>query len=511
MAVPRKVRRRESPVHSFQPFIDRTKASPVVRQLYLSLRKAILTGQIPPASRLPSTRLASMEWELSRGVVAEAYDILITEGYAHGVHGAGTFVATSIPAQHEKPEKPRQQKQAERTISSAARNALACAGSFDTSTQVPFVTGRVVHDERTSALLRRLSARHLNFSRDHYRHVQGQENLREAIVAYLTASRSVRCDASQIFITSGTQQAIDLVARTLVTPGDRILTEDPCYPGARHAFALNGAELAGVEVDENGLQTSLLPQLSDGVRAIYVTPSHQYPAGAAMSLPRRLALLNWARDNHSWIIEDDYDSEFRYNGRPLASLQGLDENDRVIYLGTFSKALLPSFRVGYAVVPRDLVPAFAAVRPFLDRFPPPFQQSVLADFLTEGYFSSHLRRLRESYRKSRDLLVATLQEQVADHLTVTLPHQGIHLVGRSTGTWQGDHLVASACAARGVKVMPVSPMHVSTKPRDGLLLGFSALTSGEAESATARLRAALDEVARTGAGSMQPLQKMITP
>jgi GntR family transcriptional regulator/MocR family aminotransferase len=281
----------------------------------------------------------------------------------------------------------------------------------------------------------------------------------------------------------------------LITPGDRILMEDPCYPGARHAFALNGAELVGIEVDENGLQTSLLPPEPDRARAIYVTPSHQYPAGAAMSLPRRLALLNWARDNHSWIIEDDYDSEFRYDGRPLASLQGLDENERVIYLGTFSKALLPSFRVGYAVVPRDLVPAFAAIRPFLDRFPPPFQQSVLTDFLTEGYFSSHLRRLRESYRKSRDLLVATLQERVADHLTVTVPHQGIHLVGRSTGTWQADRAVASACAARGVKVMPISPMHVSATPRDGLLLGFSALTSAEAEPATTRLRAALDAVA----------------
>lgn len=495
MAVPRKTRRRESPVHSFQPFIDRDAASPVARQLYLSLRKAILTGQIRPASRLPSTRLAGIEWGLSRGVVAEAYDILITEGYARGVHGAGTFVAASIPARRQTPKTPQTEKPAERTISAAARRALASAGSFDTSTQVPFVTGRVVHDERTSALLRRLAARHLNFSRDHYRHVQGQEKLREAIVAYLTASRSVRCDASQIFITSGTQQAIDLVARTLVTPGDRILMEDPCYPGARHAFALHGAELTGIEVDDNGLQTALLPPLSGQVRAIYVTPSHQYPAGAAMSLPRRLALLNWARDNHSWIIEDDYDSEFRYDGRPLASLQGLDENERVIYLGTFSKALLPSFRVGYAVVPHDLVPAFAAIRPFLDRFPPPFQQSVLADFLAEGYFSSHLRRLRESYRKSRDLLVALLQEQVADHLTVAVPHQGIHLVGRSTGTWQADRAVAAACAARGVKVMPVSPMHISAMPRQGLLLGFSALTSGEAEPATARLRAALDEVA----------------
>ncbi|QND52347.1 PLP-dependent aminotransferase family protein [Phyllobacterium sp. 628] len=494
MPIHRQPRRRESPVHSFQPVLDRTSPSPAARQIYLSIRTAILSGQIRPSARLPSTRLATREWQMSRGVITEAYETLIAEGYAHSVHGSGTFVVSNIPQAQQKTAQSLPDH-TERTISKAARKALLAGPSFGSSVQVPFATGRVVHDVRTTEVLRRIAGRHLNFGEDHYRNVQGEQSLREAIAAYLTASRSVRCDASQIFITSGTQQAIDLVARTLITPGDRVLVEDPCYPGARHAFELHGAELTGIPVDENGMQTALLQSFTGTASAVYVTPSHQYPAGAALSLSRRLELLNWAKANRSWIIEDDYDSEFRYDGRPLASLQGLDDNERVIYLGTFSKALLPSFRVGYAIVPRDLVAAFAAMRPFLDRFPPPFQQQVLADFLSEGYFSSHLRRLRESYRKSRDLLVAALQERLAGHLTFSVPSQGIHLIGRSTGSWHDDRAAAAAAAEGGVKVTPVSPMHVSAAPRDGLLLGFSALTSSEADQASALLLATLDNMA----------------
>lgn len=286
-------------------------------------------------------------------------------------------------------------------------------------------------------------------------------------------------------MTSGAQQAIYLTIRVLMSPGDTVILEDPCYPPARRAFVLNGARVIGAPVDKNGLITETLIEQKMFIPAvIYVTPSHQYPDGSALPLTRRLQLLAFARDTQCWIIEDDYDSEFRYEGHPIASLQGLDTENRVIYIGTFSKALLPGLRVGYVIVPPDLVPAFSAVRPMLDRFPPSFQQRVIADFLNEGYFPAHLRRLRESYRASRDMLVDLLQHRLGDHLIVEPPEQGIHLTARSTGTWKNDKQFSECAHQKGVIVIPVSPMYISAPTQDKLILGFSGLSEQEADVGT---------------------------
>jgi GntR family transcriptional regulator/MocR family aminotransferase len=250
----------------------------------------------------------------------------------------------------------------------------------------------------------------------------------------------------------------------------------------------------GHPVDRDGLITETLACADVAPPAlIYVTPSHQYPAGSSLPLKRRLELLSYARENGCWIVEDDYDSEFRYEGHPIASLQGLDQEDRVIYAGTFSKSLLPSLRVGYLVIPPDLTPVFRAVRPVLDRFPSVLPQRIVADFLNEGYFSAHLRRLRERNLASRDLLVHLLQERMGKHLNVPVPEQGIHLTARSSGTWSNDVAVSAAAQKNGVVVIPTSPMHVSTSTEPGLILGFSGLSEQEADTGTQRLAKMFDQ------------------
>lgn len=476
----------ESPSSAFLPNIDPASATSLVRQLYLSLREAIVEGRLCAGHRLPATRLASKEWGLSRGSIAEAYEILTMEGYVISRRGSGTYVASGLPdafsrlgRQRSNPILPRG------NISAATANVIASKMNLEPPAHVPFTTGRITHDERTARLLGNISRRHLDYLTDGYGDIQGEPELRSAIVSHLMASRGVRCTADQVFITSGTQQALDLAFRTLVTPGDTVLVEDPCYPPARQSLLFSGAKVIGLPVDQDGLVTENLPDAQAGAPTlIYITPSHQYPAGSALSLARRLELLAYARDRACWIVEDDYDSEFRYEGHPIASLQGLDQNETVIYAGTFSKSLLPSLRIGYLVVPTDLISAIRAVRPILDRYQPIFQQRLVADFLNEGYFPAHLRRLRERYRTSRNVLANLLDERLREHLSFSIPEQGIHLTARSTGTWKSDVVVAMAARRKGIVVIPTSPMYVSEPGENGIILGFSGLSEQEADMGT---------------------------
>lgn len=479
-------RRRETPSAAFRPEIDPSRPASLARQLYVALREAVADGRLEAGQRLPSTRLAATEWTLSRGTVAEAYDILIAEGYAVARHGSGTYITSDVPESPPKGDGGQAAAPvASRALSDAARRVCSSGPSLEPQKALPFVTGRMAHDERTAGLLNRIAGRHMNYAFEGYGDIQGEPALRSAIAAHLAVSRGVRCTADQILITAGTQQALDLAFRILASPGDTVIVEDPCYPPARQCLALNGATIVGLPVDREGIMTE---RLADGALRppafIYVTPSNQYPVGSVLSLPRRLELLSYARDHGCWIVEDDYDSEFRYDGHPIASLQGLDQAGRVLYTGTFSKALLPSLRIGYLVVPADLVPVFRAVRPALDRCPPTFQQRVIADFLNEGYFPAHLRRLRERLRVSRDLLAAMLRARVAEHLAVILPDQGINLTVRSTGTWSSDSAVSEAALKRGVVVMPLSRMNVASRDTSRLMLGFSGLSEQEADRGT---------------------------
>ena len=299
--------------------------------------------------------------------------------------------------------------------------------------------------------------------------------LREAIAAYLRGARGVRCGADDVIVTAGSLQGLDLVLRATVKPGDPVWIEDPCYPTARAALESVGAQLVGAPVDEEGLNPELAAALCPSARAVYVTPSHQFPLGVTMSMRRRLALLAWARREGAWIIEDDYDSEFRYAGQPLAALQGMDisggAESRVAYLGTFAKILFPGLRLGYAVLPPSLMRRVLSLRAHAERQPSSLIEGAMTDLLTEGHFAAHIRRARRRAQAGRDALLEGLSAGES-RLSAQPPSQGLHLVA---GLPQESDDVALAASARvsGVSARALSPMYLSAAPRRGLVLGFS--------------------------------------
>jgi GntR family transcriptional regulator / MocR family aminotransferase len=479
---------RGSQLASFYPDLKRHSTSPIVRQLYVCLRGAIASGVLAPGLRLPSTRSASREWRVSRGVITEAYDMLIADGFAFGRHGSGTYVSQFIAVlgNTEKPRPNDASTLTTRTISRAAEALLSSPLRYANMEQLPFVTGRGAHDERTARILKRIASRHVCFARDHYENSQGDPALRSAIATHLVVSRGVRCNAEQIFITSGAQQAVDIITRVLVTPGEAAVIEDPCYTPIRHTLTLNGIQTLNMPVDNDGIITDNLKDISRKPAAIYVTPLHQCPTGGALSPTRRQELLRFAREAGCWIIENDCDSEFWYDGRSIEALQGLEGADCVVYVGTFNSALFSNLRIGYLVAPNSLFDALSAVRPTMDRSPPSFQQRVIADFLNEGYFPEHIARLRESYRNSRDLLIEFLRERCGEFLSVTKPARGIHLTASSTGRWQDDIAFSHFAKQQGVITIPVSPMQ-SVGQADKLIFGFSGLSPAAADAGTRRL------------------------
>jgi GntR family transcriptional regulator/MocR family aminotransferase len=323
-----------------------------------------------------------------------------------------------------------------------------------------------------------------------YGDAAGYGPLRDQIAAYVKASRAVRCEPEQMIVVSGSQQGLDLAARVLVDPGESVWLEDPGYLGARAAFHSIGAKLVPVPVDDEGLLVETGIDLDRRARVAYVTPSHQYPLGATMSLCRRLALLEWAHRSSAWIVEDDYDSEYRYTGRPLASLQGLDTQNRVIYIGTFSKVLLPSLRLGYLVVPPDLVEAFTAARGHADGHSPLVEQAVLSEFIAEGHFSRHIRRMRNLYEERQGYLVAALRQELDGILEVNPSEAGMNLLA-----WlpEGvdDRVMAVRAAEFGIDARPLSPHSLEPITRGGLLLGYAGLSKKEIYQGAAKLGKAL--------------------
>jgi GntR family transcriptional regulator/MocR family aminotransferase len=345
-------------------------------------------------------------------------------------------------------------------------------------------------DPRTTRLLRRLVTRALAAPAPHYFHYgdpRGGHALREAIAEYLRAARGVRCEAHQILVTSGAQQGLDLLIRALIRPGDPVWIEDPCYPMARAAFEGAGARLIGVPVDEEGLDPAKGDRHKRKARAVYVTPSHQFPLGVSMSMRRRLALIEWARSNQAWIIEDDYDSEFRFGGPPLTALQGMDGTGRVAYVGTFSKVLFPGLRAGYLVLPDLLLDEVVALRARTDRYPPTLMEAPLTALLAEGHFAAHLRRARRRIEAQRDALAETLEKHARDRLSFAVPEQGLHLVGKLTDPRARDTAIITAAKHQGVGGRALSPLYVTRKPEQGLVLGFSGFPESELRAAAIRL------------------------
>jgi GntR family transcriptional regulator/MocR family aminotransferase len=477
--------------------VERDSAIPLFRQLHSELRRVILSGAAPPGSRLPPSRDLAARLGLSRTSVVAVYEQLLAEGYAEGRVGAGTYVSRDLPRHPAAPATTARKPRAPAAPPAAAARYAALKPPPEQFTALPFNLGRCSIDARTLAVWRRLTAAQLRRADPlwlGYSDPRGAPRLREAVAHYLRAARGVQCDPAQIMILSGTQQAIDLVVKVLVEPGDAVWIEDPTYPALHAALRAAQAKVVPVPVDRHGLVVADGIAAAPVARAAYVTPSHQSPSGVVLSMARRLELLAWARDARSWVIEDDYDSEFRYAGRPLASLQGIDRGERVIYLGTFSKVLFPGLRLGYAVVPYELLDAMTAARFLTDRHAPGLTESVVTDFIEQGHFGAHLRRMCAQYRAARDDLVAALGDRLGDVLDVAVPDQGMHLTARLR-SGLADTEVARAAAARGVVVRPLSTFHVAAPPVSALILGFTGYDPPALRAGVARLASALRDAA----------------
>jgi len=468
------------------------------RQLYDWFRRAIIAGQLRPGQRVPSTRSLAAELKVSRIPVLNAYEQLLAEGYLETFVGAGTCVASSIPddtlsLQAGKARKGVQEAALKLSPRRMSRRGLAM-------TQLPtqswlnivgaFRASLPALDHFPIGVWSKLVARHSRRpSRGimAYGGAMGYLPLRNAIAEYLGAVRAVRCDASQIMVTTGSQQGLQLSAHVLLDPKDGVWIEEPGYPSARQAFIAAGAHLIPVPVDDEGMNLAETTRRGHNARAVYITPSHQYPMGMTMSATRRMLLLNWAVRTGAWIIEDDYDSEYRFGSRPIASLQGLDADARVIYVGTFSKVMFPALRVGYVVVPRDLVPAFSAARDAADVFSATLYQAVLTDFIREGHFARHIRRMRMLYMERRRALVRAIRAEIGDLLEVTGGEAGMHLTALlPPGT--DDVAVSKRAAQKGISATPLSTCYLRPPARGGLILGYAGVNAHQIHDGIRKLK-----------------------
>ena len=485
------------PTDSLGPIIplDRRLAKPLHRQLYDGYRDAILDGRLRPGQRLPSTRTLAHDLGVSRIPVVTAFEQLVAEGYVDSRVGAGSFVSAALPghaaaraghlARSGVAPPPGRRRLPRDPLPDAAEPWLELGGAFR--------VGPPALDEFPVRVWTRLLARRARLlprRQMTYGDAMGLPPLREALADHLRTVRSVRCSAEQIMIVSGSQQALTLAGRALLEPGDAVWLEEPGYPGARNTLTLAGGRAVTVPIDEEGLDVAAGIARCPTARAAYVTPSHQYPLGMVMSAQRRLQLLDWARRRGAWLLEDDYDSEYRYDNLPIASLQGLDSDRRVIYIGTFSKVLFPALRIGYLVLPLDLVARFRRIRDTMDLFPAPLYQAVLHDFFREGHFARHLRRMRAVYAERRRVLVSALERELGDTVRIVGDRAGMHLVLLLPAAAR-DHDIAVRAAQRGISVIPLSSCYRGRQARPGLVLGYGATRATEIGDAVQRLKAIL--------------------
>jgi GntR family transcriptional regulator/MocR family aminotransferase len=477
--------------------IDRRSQKPLHRQVYEGYRDAIIERRLSPGQRLPSTRSLALELRISRVPVIGAFEQLLTEGYIESRVGSGSFVARALPEpQVARPRatEPRAAKGPGQRPVARLPEALAAGPEPWASGFSPFRLNLPALDQFPTETWARLLARHARGASRSllgYGSALGYAPLRETLAAYLRTSRSVRCEPEQILVVSGSQQALALCARVLLEPGDPVWVEEPGYSGACHAFLLMGGRLVPVPVDDEGLDVAAGLAREPRARVAYVTPSHQYPLGMTMSAARRLQLLEWARGTGAWIIEDDYDSEYRYESLPVSALQGLDRDARVLYVGTFSKVLYPALRIGYLVVPPDLVDRFARVRDTLDIFPATLPQAALTDFLVEGHYGRHLRRMRRLYAERRNALVEALDRELGGSVEVLGAQAGMHLVAQLRRHRGSDQEIARRAAALGVNAQPLSTCYLDRPRRQGFVLGFSGVRKPEVLEGVRKLRSAI--------------------
>lgn len=461
--------------------LDFSSETPLYRQISIWFQQAILSGRLQPGQRVPSTRALAKELRVSRIPVVSAYELLIAEGYLQTFVGAGTCVSQSIPDPLFTPEKEglpdaivvESQSRAKRTVSrraldmeGPARAWLQRAGGCTNLEQFPVAIWSKLVGRHARKASRAIMG---------YGDPMGYEPFREAVAEYLGAFRAVKCDASQVMVTTGSQQALQIAALALLDPGDRAWIEEPGYPGTHQALRTAGARVVPVPVDGEGLNVSYGIERARLARAAFVTPAHQFPLGVSMSAVRRIELLNWASLNGSWIIEDDYDSEYRFSGNPFASLQGLDGDGRVIYLGTLTKVVFPTLRLGYIVTPKDLTASFLDVRNATDTVATPvLHQMVMTDFIREGHFSRHIKRMRALYMEKRNALVTAIEAQARGVLEVVGDQAGM-LLCALLPPGVNDVEIVSRIAKGGATAYPLSECYEIPPQRGGLMFGYANL------------------------------------
>lgn len=477
--------------------LESNNALPLHRQLYEELRRAILSARLRPGERLPSTRALAASLGISRATVTQSYEQLISEGYLQGVVGSGTKVCVQLPDEllRTAPVKaaaaPQQQRKPQLTRYGQSLDDSVPLEPPEPELPINFKSGRPALEEFPLTQWRRLLLRHCRSDQaallDYATNLRGLPELRCAIAEHVARSRAVRCTAEQVIIINGSQQAIDLITKLLIERGDTVAVENPGYLGARRAFLAQGAKLQPIPVDENGIVVERLaalpPQL---VKLVYVTPSHQFPTGVVLPLARRLELLQWAETNGAVIIEDDYDSEFRYDSRPIPALQGLTENANVLYVGTFSKVLFPSLRIGYLVVPTSLTHVFARARWIADRQTPTLEQLALTDFIREGHLDRHLRRMRTLYDKRRQVLVRALRHHFGEGVSILGENTGMHLMVRWQTKLPAEELVRRAAEA-GVGIVSAALYYLDCAPQDEFVLGYAGLSERRIQEGVRRL------------------------
>ena len=474
--------------------LDNNTAIPLHQQLYEELRRAILSGRLLPRQRIPSTRSLAKSLGISRTTVTSCYEQLLSEGYLETIVGSGTYVCAQLPDDllHSTPVESVQKTVLPIQLSKYA----ARLADMDTSLmsepdlQISFRYGRPAFDHFPMQTWRKLLSRHCRENStwlDYATDALGYKPLREAIARYLSRSRAVQCEPEQVIITNGTQQALYLIMRLSIELGDAIALEDPGYLSARRIFLSQGAKLLPIRVDESGLVVKdLAKYANESIKLVYVTPSHQFPTGSILSLPRRLELLAWAQQNSAMIIEDDYDSEYRYGDRPIPALQGLAQTDLVLYIGTFSKVLFPSLRIGYLVLPQSFISLFARAKWLSDRSLPSLEQQVLTDFIEQGHLESHIRKMRSLYDLRRQALVQGLKANFGEKAKILGEKAGLHLMVRLQ-THLTDEEIIQRAARVGVGMMSAQPSYLNANCAGEFIFGYSELRQEQIQQGISRL------------------------
>jgi GntR family transcriptional regulator / MocR family aminotransferase len=481
--------------------LDNGLSLPLHKQLYDELRQAILEGRLLPGRRIPSTREMAKSLGVSRSTVTQSYEQLLSEGYLETVIGSGTYVCKQLPDDLLNSQAVKiTDKITYSTIKLSQYGKILVNTEnvpriHEKKLEISFRYGRPAFNEFPIKLWRSLLSRYCCASLDWLDYSVeplGYKPLREAIASYISRVRAVNCEPEQILITNGTQQALDLIMRLLIEPGEVIALEEPGYLSARLIFQTSGAKLLPVAVDESGLIVSKLSYANKNIRLVYVTPSHQFPTGATLSLPRRLELLAWAAQNGALIIEDDYDSEYRYGDRPIPALQGLDKSDSVLYIGTFSKVLFPSLRIGYLVLPKSLVAIFTRAKWLNDRHLPLLEQQVLADFIVEGHLERHIRKMRSLYDCRRQVLVQALKFHFGEKAVILGEKAGLHIMVKLKIHLDDDEIIQRA-AKVGVGMLSASQHYLDSPNSGEFIFGYGELNEQQLVEGICRLREILNK------------------